>query len=241
MLKAIFIFSFYSLLLISCSSTTKKTPKVEYFGALRNIMHKGDITAKADLRSLSEKKNVYALGALGNLKGEIQVFDSRPLSTLVDENGKLKFEKTFEKKATLLVYAQVARWVEYIIPNSVKTRAEFEKYLEQQATKHGIDLNIAFPFLVEGRLRMNDWHVINWNAKDKVHTHHKHKTSGISEKSKDTDVTMLGFYSQNHVGVFTHHTTNMHIHFISKGHKLGGHSDDMILGSNMILKLPEVR
>lgn len=240
-MKGIISFFFVFLCIVSCSSTAKKTPKVKHFGALRNIIHKGDISPKVDLNILAEKKNVYALGALGKLKGEVQVFKSRPLSTYVDENGKLKFEKTFEKKATLLVYAQVPAWVEYIIPNSVKTRVEFEKYLEQQAIKHGIDLNVAFPFLIEGRLEMNDWHVINWDEKDKVHTHHKHKTSGISEKSRNIDITMLGFYSQNHVGVFTHHTTNMHIHFISKNNKFAGHSDNMILGRKMILKLPEVR
>jgi acetolactate decarboxylase len=241
MLKGILAFSAITIFLSGCSNLPQ-TPKVQHSGALRSIMHKGDISSKVELSILDGKKNIYALGALGNLKGEVQILNSRPLSTYVSKEGKLKFDKSYSKSATLLVYAQVPSWESYKIPNDIKTRTQFEKYLEQQAKTHGIDLNHAFPFLIEGKLKMNSWHVINWDSSDTVHTHQKHIESGIHKKSKNMDVAiMLGFYSQNHVGVFTHHTTNMHIHFVSKDQKAGGHSDDMILGSGMILKLPAVR
>lgn len=213
-------------------------PEVIHHGALRNIMHKGDISPKFDLSSLKGKKNLYALGAVGNLKGEIQIMSSEPLITYVDKKGELKFKKSFDKSATLLVYAQVEKWSDYQIPSQIRTRKQFESYLETKATKHGLDIRKAFPFKLEGVLEMNSWHVINWNEKDKDHTHKKHKESGINKTSKDQDVVMLGFYSQNHIGVFTHHTTSMHIHFVSKDKKVGGHSDNMVLSKGMTLKLP---
>jgi acetolactate decarboxylase len=45
----------------------------------------------------------------------------------------------------------------------------------------------------------------------------------------------------NHSGIYTHHTTSMHIHFMTQDKTISGHSDNMILGKNMILKLPKIK
>jgi acetolactate decarboxylase len=49
---------------------------------------------------------------------------------------------------------------------------------------------------------------------------------------------MLGFYSNAHHAIFTHHMTNMHIHVKTTDNKIAGHVDDLTLGKGMILKLP---
>ena len=74
----------------SCGTDKKETAyketnkfKVEYNGALKNMMHKGDVSAKADLKDFETSEHFYALGALENLKGEIQIFDSKPFNTMV--------------------------------------------------------------------------------------------------------------------------------------------------------------
>jgi acetolactate decarboxylase len=54
---------------------------------------------------------------------------------------------------------------------------------------------------------------------------------------ENQEVEMLGFYSNKHHAIFTHHTTNMHIHVKSK--KVIGHIDDMTLGIDMMLKIPK--
>lgn len=38
--------------------------------------------------------------------------------------------------------------------------------------------------------------------------------------------------------VFTHRTTNVHMHFKTKDKSLAGHIDDLKPGENMMLKLP---
>jgi acetolactate decarboxylase len=55
---------------------------------------------------------------------------------------------------------------------------------------------------------------------------------------ENTEVEMLGFYSDSHKAIFTHHTSNVHIHMRTVDDKLAGHVDDLILGDGMILKLP---
>jgi acetolactate decarboxylase len=242
MLKIIYttLFIFTTLIFNGCSWTIWNK-EVKHAGALKNAMKKGDLTPKIELKSLKDKKNLYALGAVGYLKGEVQIFDSKPMTTFVDKSNKLQYDHTYGKNASLLVYAQVKDWVEYKIPNDIRSREQFEEYIEEKAEEHGLDTEEPFVFLIDGTIRSNSWHVINWNPNDKVHSHQKHVESGIHNTMKDTPILMLGFFSMYHSGIYTHHTTSMHIHFMTKDKKISGHSDNMILGSNMILKLPKIK
>ena len=43
--------------------------KVYYMGALKNIMHKGDLSAHASLSDFETTESLYALGAVEKLKG----------------------------------------------------------------------------------------------------------------------------------------------------------------------------
>ena len=93
-------------------------------------MKKGDLSPKVELKKLENIKNLYALGAVGYLKGEVQIFNSKPMITYV-ENNKLKYNHTYNMNASLLVYTQVEKWTDYKIPNNIVTRKQFEEYVEQ--------------------------------------------------------------------------------------------------------------
>ena len=83
-----------------------------------------------------------------------------------------------------------------------------------------------------------DWHVINWKDGDTEHSHEKHINSGLNGTIENRQVEMLGFYSDSHHAIFTHHTTNMHIHVKTVDTKIAGHVDGLTLGKGMVLKLP---
>ncbi|MBC8400591.1 MAG: decarboxylase [Candidatus Marinimicrobia bacterium] len=213
---------------------------MEYKGALKNIMHKGDISAKADLSVFENTKHFYALGAIENLKGEIQVFDSKPSNTMVIDST-LTFDNSFNKKATLLVYASVSKWKSINIPDNVVTYKQLENYIEQTAKENQIKIDEPFPFLIEGTPKSFNWHVINWKDGDTEHSHEKHISSGLHESINDRQIEMLGFYSDSHHAIFTHHTTNMHIHVKTIDNRIAGHVDGLTLGKGMILKLPDTK
>lgn len=232
-----------ALIIFSCKKTKETqninpTFKVEFKGALKNIMFKGDLSAKAQLNDYKEISHFYALGAIENLKGEIQIFDNESYNTFVNDTI-LQFDKTFNKNASLLVYASVKKWKNIHIPNTIKTKKALETYIEKTAKDNGINIHQPFPFLIEGKLKSFDWHVINWKDGDTEHSHEKHINSGLHGTIKNQEVEILGFYSDAHHTIFTHHSTNMHMHFTAKNKKIAGHLDDLILGKNMILKLPE--
>jgi acetolactate decarboxylase len=226
----------------SCGSADEKASvcKVEYKGALKNMMHKGDISAKADLADYENREHFYAIGAFEDLKGEIQIFDSESFNTVVIDNV-LTFDKSFDKKATLLVYASVSKWKSIIIPDNVVTYEQFESFIDKAAEENQLNMAEPFPFLLEGTPKSFDWHVINWKDGDMEHSHDKHVSSGLHGTIKERQLEMLGFYSTFHHTIFTHHTTNMHIHVKTHDNKMAGHVDALTLGKGMILKLPDIR
>ncbi len=222
----------------SCQYKGKKVSlfEVKHSGALRTIMS-GNIQAVISLDSLSNKKNLYALGAVDNLKGEIQIFNSKPSNSFVID-GSLKIKDSYNLKAALLVYAEVEAWDSFQIEKS-KTKSELEEKIFKMAKSNGINLEKPFPFLLEGNVASLDWHVINWNEGDTIHNHKKHKASGLNGTLRNTDVEILGFYSTKHKAVFTHHTTNMHMHFKTDDTATTGHVDDLLLNETITLKLPK--
>lgn len=229
-----------SFISVGISQNNNNIFKVEWKGALKNIMHKGDISSKADLSDFKEMNYFYALGAIEKLKGEIQIFNSKPFNTTVADSN-LIFDNSFRKKASLLIYASVDKWKTIDIPDNVSTYEQLEKYIEQTAKENEINIKEPFPFLLEGTVQSFSWHVIDWKEGDMDHTHKKHKTSGLYGTINDRHVEMLGFYSKTHHAIFTHHTTNMHIHVKTTDNIVAGHVDDLTLGKGMTLNLPEIR
>lgn len=225
-----------TLLISSCQKNTNKPSEVKYSGALRNIMS-GNIEPVISLDTLSSLKNLYALGAVDNLKGEIQIFESKPINSFVVDSS-LQYSDTYNLKASLLVYAEVEEWVSFPIKN-IKTKKDLEELIYELASSNGINTEKPFPFLLEGRIASLDWHVINWKNGDKIHNHKKHKESGLNGTLKDSKVQVIGFYSTKHKAVFTHHTTNMHMHFKTDDNAFAGHIDDLLFNNTITLKLPK--
>jgi len=238
----ILLFLTFVITLSSCNNSTSTLPFiVKHKGALHNIMHKGDLSSKANLKDLENQEHIYALGALENLKGEILIIDSKVFNTYVEDTN-IVIDNTYNKRASLLVYANVESWSYHRLVKKIRTYQELEYLVEEIARQNGIDINKPFPFLIEGKLKSFDWHVINWKDGDQEHSHEKHIHSGLHGTIKNKEVLLLGFYSNSHHSIFTHHTTNMHIHVKTKDNLLAGHLDNLSIDSesdtHLYLKLP---
>lgn len=228
---------FLAILVASCESKAKEDKKTEvkHSGALRTIMS-GNIQSTISLDSLSNKKSLYSLGAMENLKGEIQIFNSKPSNSLVMDSS-LQINDSYDVKSALLVYAEIEEWNEFNIDN-VGSKEDLESLIFETAKTNGVNINEPFPFLIIGTPASLDWHVINWIDGDTIHTHKKHKESGLNGRLTNREVEILGFYSTKHKAVFTHHTTNMHMHFKTVNNSVSGHIDDLSLNT-INLSLPK--
>ena len=228
------------IIMTSCSVSNDIEVKVHHYGALKNMMHKGDLSSKVTLDELKDINHLYALGAVENLKGEVLFLDGIPSISYVKGNDSLKtmmIDSSFEKNACLLVIASVEEWKSINIPNTVVTYDDFEIFVEEIAAENGVNTVEPFPFMIEGVAKSFDWHVIDWPEGDTEHSHDKHIHSGLYGTHENQAVAMLGFYSNKHHAIFTHHTTNMHVHV--KSDRATGHADGFVLGENMMLKLPK--
>lgn len=223
-------------MLISCEEK-KEQPLVYHSGALKTMMS-GDISKVVDLDTLSQKSHLYALGAFEGLQGEVQIFDGVSQSSRVKDST-VVIENEIKGSASLMVYTQVEKWME----NSsffFASKTDLDSLLMNEAKKVGLDTEKPFPFILEGKVSELQWHVINWNPKDSVHTHKKHQESGLNGIVKDENVRILGFYSKKHKAIFTHHSSNVHMHFTSKDQSLAGHVDGLKIKDSIILKLPKL-
>lgn len=232
-----FILVSFCILLFSCER--KESSEVVCFGALKNAMKKNDLSGYVSIDTL-DLTNFFALGAIEGLNGELlildgEVFISTQKDTLRDQ---IEIHNSTEVVANFLVGAKVTDWKSYSIPKGVKTKVDLEKFIAITRSENGIDTTVAFPFLLEGKASSISWHVVNWDEKDTIHTHEKHVKSGAYSSAQSEKVKILGFYSENHHGIFTHHSSNMHMHVLNASKSIVGHLDDLVLGDQMVLKFP---
>jgi len=222
--------------MISCTQEAKHQVNVFHAGALKNMMS-GDISKQILTDTISDKTNLYALGAHEDLEGEIQIFNGVALNSKAVDS-QLTLNDSMNVAASLLVYANVSDWSESI-SISFASKSAFESLIINTAIKSGLDIEKPIPFLLEGDAFSIDWHVINWDKNDTVHTHKKHQESGVNGTINNRKISVLGFYSNKHKAVFTHHSTTIHMHFKTEDNLLAGHVDKIATKGTVTLKLPK--
>lgn len=217
----------------------KMTYAVQYKGTMRAMFEKNQIVGKYAVKPLLAKPHLYALGQLDKLMGEIMVWDGKLFVSKV--NGDV-VETTTPKdaKAVFLVWSYVSQWRELTIPNEVKTYKQLEMFVAQKAVQAGHDTSKPFPFLLKGTVAEGDFHVINLAPDGTPHTREKHDAAKAHFPLENAAVNILGFYSTKHKGIFTHHTSNMHLHVVTADGEKMGHLDDLVPGATLRLYLPKL-
>ncbi|PKA82487.1 acetolactate decarboxylase [Ulvibacter sp. MAR_2010_11] len=211
--------------------------KVESSGSLKDIMN-GKMGATIALKDLEGIPNLYAIGALENLTGEILIYNSDPIISRRSDKM-VTVDHTFKDSATLLVSAQVAEWQDIPVPTSVKSQGQFEIFLQQQALQRGVDTSKPYPFILTGGIAKLDWHVVNWNSNNADHTKKNHLQSSLKGVLTHAYVDILGFYDAKNDGVFIHEGSKTHMHFKARDANLAAHADKIFLGKDLTLKLPK--
>lgn len=208
---------------------------VKSAGEMRNVMLRGNLDAHFDLSTIKGMKGLYALGPVEGLQGEITVLDGTPAITTL-RDGKPKVAEGWPK-ACFLVYAEVGQWKTEPIPKEVETLGHLEPFVLGAAKKAGVDVEKPFPFLVTGTPTLVKYHVV-WKTDGLPHTKELHQKAKLGFEVKGREVRMLGFYSDKHQGVFTHHDSNIHVHFRTTDGNDAGHVDAATLVHPMTLHLP---
>lgn len=211
---------------------------VEHAGSLGEVFSGKDLKGKVLLGALIARPNLYALGPLEGLRGEILIWDSVPYVSSV-RNGAVIVEKRPSARAAFLVWAQVREWQEVAVPDNVRSYEELERFVAQALAAVNPNGAGSFPFLLKGEPAKVAYHVVNLPDDGGPATHDRVEATDHREVITGRQVEILGFYSTGHKGVFTQHSTNMHLHVKTVGADRMGHLDDIVLRGGARLYLPQ--
>jgi alpha-acetolactate decarboxylase len=225
------------ILLTVLVSLSANSFDVKSYGHYKQMIHKKNTTGVIDLSSVVSEKNTYAVGAIADGVGEITVIDGKIYLDYGKDGLGNSLNKIPEKtKAVLLVTTKVKEWQNIKIKNNL-SKMELFKEILKQAKLNNFNTKHPFPFLLQGEFESLKIHAIS--SQNPNFTGH-----GMGQKlfhmSKDElideNAVIVGFYSADSQGVYTHPNESWHLHSIIDD--IAGHVDGLYTGSNIVLKLP---
>lgn len=226
------------MLLIGCNTAQESSFIVTHHGVLKEIMMEQKLHSRIALSGFEDTPHFYALGAMEGLKGEVLIWDGKPLNGIA-KSGELLLDKSFSQNAALLVSSQVEAWHTEEVNWESSDLGSFQSKIQSRAENAGLNTQEAFPFLIEATIKKLDWHIIN-AAEATEQNHEAFKAAGLKGTVQNESVKILGFYSENHQGVFTHHGSFLHMHFVNDDESVMGHVDGLEISGRIKLMLPKI-
>jgi hypothetical protein len=215
--------------------TVRQPYNIEAFGAFRMLILAGDFRPKVELAAVLAKHPTTGVGALAEARGEITIYDGKPIVSYGEQAPHLAAEA---ERAALLAIGTVASWQSIAVEHDVAPDA-VEMFLAHMAGMHGLDADGPFLFQIEGTLLSYVMHV---NAAPTNGPHGMGQPIAITRESKGDAIDGLaaGFYaSRDLVGIVTHGGTRTHSHWVAPDGRSTAHLDRWGLKSGATLLLPK--
>jgi len=236
------IFGFLTIGLISCnpSPKDKNTNEVHSYsdihrvGAMKNVMWKGELGSSIDLDTITDKNGLYGLGPVSYLAGELLINNGKSYVAKVTSDSTMTVEKTYKTSAPFFVYGNVTEWTEFDLPCDIKTIPDLERFIDTRTT----DYKRPFAFKLIGRVSSAIIHVQNLPEGTTVTSPDEAHQGQVNYNIENEKSEIIGFFSTEHQGIFTHHDSFLHMHLITTDESKMGHLDELEIGK-MKLYLPK--
>lgn len=228
------------LLLISCgaggtsATATDGYPDVQIAGAMHQVMWQGKLGGTIELDTISDQQGLYGLGPEAYLRGEILIIDGEAYASRVLTDTTMTVVKTYDLAAPFLVYANVNEWEEVDLPAEVQNISDLEQYLDKQT----LEAKRPFALKLQGQVAEADIHIQNLAPGSVVTSPEEAHQGQTNYMLRNESVDIVGFFSTEHQGVFTHHDSFLHLHLITTDRRQMGHLDAVTFGE-MKLFLPK--
>jgi acetolactate decarboxylase len=220
---------------------------VTVYGELRAIMQRGDLSPKVSLDTMKMTSTTFGLGVAAGLKGEIIIIEGKPYVSYI-KDGKVDLKQAKDLNAAMIVTSDLVMNRRTMkldsnaegamrsrgIVSQVQSLKSLEELLDFLVAREKITGPVAFVIDVfSGNV---SYHVIDW--KDGVeHTPENHKQFAVSGKLINERMTIVGFYSQSSVGVFTPHSSKIHVHVYCPSKGIVGHIEELVLKGEVEIQL----
>lgn len=217
-------FFFTGLLGLLCPLVVAQTPgRLRVAGAMKNVMQKGDLTNHIFTDTIVPRKGLYGLGPGEGLRGEMLILDGTVYKSTIVPPSAIQVKAGIPARSPFFVYTHIKAWKEQTIPENVRNLKDLEKFLGDLLTAS----KRPFAFRVTGVPTLLKFHIVNLPPSTKISSPADAHRGQQNFKQENQAVEILGFYSQQHTGIFNHHDSFMHMHAITRDRKKLGHVDDI--------------
>jgi acetolactate decarboxylase len=200
-------------------------------------MANGRLAAILDLKSLAGQPDVYGIGPIEQLRGEVTIINGRSALATVASDGSVRVKESFATGAPFFVWSKVPVWRPMRVPAEVRSFDDLERFIPKAAAEAGLDPDKPLPFLVSGREDLIEFHILN-RIGDGPHNLEMLKGIQVTFLSEREEAVIIGFHSAKHRGIFTPADSNIHMHFQVPDTSRSGHITKLGLGFGTTLSLP---
>ena len=237
MIKSFTYLLIFCSLFISCNQNAPtSSSQIKVSGAMRNVMKKGDLSSSIYLDTIRLKEHLYGIGPGENLVGELLIIDGKSYKSSVDEDGAIRMEESFLLKSPFFVYTNQREFEAYRLPNETFSINALESFLNEM----NFNNNEAFVFKLKGTFQEVDFHIQNLPEGSIIKSHEDAHVGQAKFSVAEIESEIIGFFSQEHQGIFIHHDALTHLHFIDADRSKMGHVDHLLFdASQVVLYLPK--
>ena len=173
------------------------------------------------------------------MTGEVTIVAGKAyLSYGKDQQAAAQTPEDRDAAAALLVSSRVSAW-RLLTTDDTIPFDQLDAEIAALATKAGMDVNGRFPFVLEGRVRELEWHVLTGvPPAGASEDHEAHAQNAAEFRLPTAQATLVGFYSTQDEGVFTHMGSKTHVHVVAGTPPGTGHVDHVIVLPGATVKFP---
>jgi len=223
------------LMIAAVAAAQPSDPTVRIVGAMKNVMWGGQLQGTIGLDTISPREHLYGLGPAEFLRGELLIVDGRSYRSTVAADSTMIVEETSNARAPFFVYAKVDRWIERQLPDSIRSLSQFESYLDQITAS----ARRPFAFRLTGTVETAMIHIVNLPQGTAVTSPDRAAMGRRDYHLRDQSSMIIGFFSTEHQGIFTHHDSYVHMHLLTDDHTGMGHvAEALFKRGTMTLSLP---
>ncbi|MDO6808937.1 acetolactate decarboxylase [Zobellia galactanivorans] len=211
-------------------------PEVYAVGAMKDMGNTYDL--KVWLDTLPQKSHLYGMGPYDRMKGEITVVDGKPFHASAFETGKALVGQSWDIRSPFFVYSHVPKWEAIDLDGPLNSVQEIQEKVAALAETKGYNLKEPFAFRITGQFDEMTIHIVT--PRNPEVEGYKPDVKSQKFTSKNEKGQLVGFYSEQHQGIFTGSKSFVHVHFLKDDQSFMGHLDKINSGArSFTLYLPK--
>lgn len=222
------------VILLASTGLFSQKSEVKTIGAMRDVMWKGELQGNILLDTIQNREGLYGIGPSEYLSGELLILDGKFYESRVVSDTEMEVKEIINAKAPFFVYSNVSEWEVITLSDSVTDLSQLKTFLDKIAASG----KTPFTFKLRGNVKKAIIHIVNLPKESMVSSPEDAHT-GQQNYEIAGEVEIIGYYSTQHKGVFTHHDTNIHAHLITEDRKQMGHLDEVIFHGDIQLFMPK--